>query len=84
MADVDRMALLSMALCDVSEHEAKPTMETGMPFRRGRHGRHGIYGIQVLVQYCSMNGTRRRGWLGLVYTGTPCVPLDLGSHASRR
>lgn len=22
-----------MALCDVSEHEAKPTMETGMPFR---------------------------------------------------
>lgn len=38
VADVDRMALLSMALCDVSEHEAKPTMETGMPFRRGRHG----------------------------------------------
>lgn len=42
MADVDRMQLLSMALCDVSGHEAKPTMETGMPFRRGRHGRHGM------------------------------------------
>lgn len=80
MAGFDRMELPSMALCDVSGHEAKPTMETGMPFRHGRHGMNGRHEWNQV----SRLSTDTPCLFVLVYTGTPCVPLDLDSHASRR
>jgi hypothetical protein len=57
-----------MALCDVSGHVAKPTMETGMPL-----GVAGMGWIQVSKLYKHS-----------VYTCTPWVPLDPGLHASCR